>query len=63
MVDDPNLRLIFRKKVSEACSGLCEAGAFSLESVKWMALAGTIGWFIATPIWMNESPVETIEKD
>jgi hypothetical protein len=29
------------------------AGAIGLDTVKWLALAGTIGWFIATPIWMS----------
>lgn len=29
------------------------AGAINLEVVKWTALAGTIGWFAATPIWMS----------
>lgn len=29
------------------------AGAVSLDTVKWMALAGTIGWFIVTPTWMS----------
>lgn len=28
-------------------------GFIGIESVKWTALAGTIGWFIATPIWMS----------
>lgn len=29
------------------------AGAISLDVVKWIALAGTIGWFISTPMWMS----------
>ena len=29
------------------------AGAIELDAVKWAALAGTIGWFIATPMWMS----------
>ncbi len=29
------------------------AGVIGLDSVKWIALAGTIGWFIATPLWMS----------
>jgi len=24
-----------------------------LSAVKWLALAGTIAWFIATPLWMG----------
>lgn len=33
--------------------GLYWAGVLSLEAVKWNALVGTIGWFIATPLWMS----------
>ncbi|MCR9295332.1 MAG: hypothetical protein NXI32_21660 [bacterium] len=34
-------------------------GTVSLNTVKWTALAGTIGWFIATPLWMSrELPVD-----
>ena len=29
------------------------AHAIGLEAVKWAAIAGTIGWFIATPMWMS----------
>ena len=29
------------------------AGAIGLDAVKWAALAGTLGWFIATPMWMS----------
>ncbi len=29
-------------------------GAIGLDAVKWAALAGTIGWFIATPMWMSQ---------
>jgi len=28
-------------------------GAIELDAVKWAALAGTIVWFIATPLWMG----------
>ena len=28
-------------------------GSIGLDAVKWTALAGTIGWFIATPMWMS----------
>jgi len=28
-------------------------GTIGLDAVKWAALVGTIGWFIATPIWMG----------
>ncbi len=31
------------------------ASAIGLDAVKWAALAGTIGWFIATPIWMSRA--------
>ncbi|MCA9139491.1 MAG: hypothetical protein KDB00_22110 [Planctomycetales bacterium] len=35
------------------------AGTIGLDTVKWTALAGTIGWFIATPMWMSrELPVD-----
>lgn len=40
------------------------AGAMGLEAVKWAALAGTIGWFIATPLWMRgELPVDASEVE
>lgn len=29
------------------------AGAIELDTVKWTALAGTLGWFVATPLWMS----------
>ncbi len=29
------------------------AGVIGLEAVKWTGIAGTIGWFIATPMWMS----------
>ena len=28
-------------------------GALGIEPMKWIALAGTIAWFIATPMWMG----------
>jgi hypothetical protein len=28
-------------------------GMVDLNVVKWTALVGTIGWFIATPMWMS----------
>lgn len=28
-------------------------GALGIEPMKWIALAGTITWFIATPMWMG----------
>jgi len=31
---------------------LC-TGAVGLDAVKVTALVGTIGWFVATPIWMG----------
>lgn len=40
------------------------AGLIDLESVKWAALAGTIGWFIATPMWMSrELPIDASEVE
>ena len=39
-------------------------GAVGLEAVKWSALAGTIGWFIATPMWMSRKlPVDATEVE
>ncbi|WP_182866612.1 hypothetical protein [Stieleria mannarensis] len=29
------------------------AGAIGIDAVKWTALAGTIGWFLSTPVWMS----------
>ena len=31
------------------------AGGIGLETVQWLALLGTIGWFVATPVWMGRS--------
>ena len=43
---------------------LCFAGMISLDTVKWAALAGTIGWFIATPLWMSRKlPVDASEVE
>ena len=40
------------------------AGAIGLDGVKWTALAGTIGWFISTPMWMSrELPVDASEVE
>lgn len=39
-------------------------GTIDLGAVKWIALAGTIGWFIATPLWMSrELPVDAAEVE
>ena len=44
--------------------GLYFAGTISLDAVKWSALTGTIGWFIATPMWMNrELPIDAGEVE
>lgn len=35
-----------------------------LETVKWTAAVGSIGWFIATPLWMSrELPVDAAEVE
>ncbi|TWU51739.1 hypothetical protein [Rubripirellula reticaptiva] len=40
------------------------ADAISLDTVKWTALAGTIGWFLATPLWMSrELPIDSKEVE
>ena len=31
------------------------AGAIGLESMKSLILAGTVGWFFATPVWMSRT--------
>lgn len=31
------------------------AGSLDHDAVKWLALGGTIGWFIVTPLWMGRS--------
>jgi hypothetical protein len=31
-------------------------GAIEVEPMKWLALAGTIAWFIVTPFWMGREP-------
>ncbi len=43
---------------------LCFIGVFDLDTVKWAALAGTIGWFVATPMWMSrELPKDAAEVE
>ncbi len=43
---------------------LYDAGVVGLDIVKWTALAGTIGWFVATPLWMSrELPVDAQEVE
>ena len=32
------------------------AGVMGLDATKFAALVGTVGWFIATPFWMWNSP-------
>jgi hypothetical protein len=40
------------------------AGAIGHEAVKWAALVGTIGWYIATPMWMSrELPADAGEVE
>jgi len=40
-------------------SVLLFVGAVDHEAVKWIALGGTIAWFIATPLWMGrELPLD-----
>ncbi|GAA5510989.1 hypothetical protein [Novipirellula caenicola] len=39
-------------------------GTIDLATVKWTALAGTIGWFLATPMWMSrELPKDAAEVE
>lgn len=39
-------------------------GSVGLDDVKLAALVGTIGWFIATPMWMSrELPVDASEVE
>ena len=40
------------------------AGSIAHDVVKWTALAGTIAWFIATPLWMGrELPIDAAEVE
>ncbi len=34
-------------------------GVLTLDTVKWIALVGTLVWFAATPLWMGR----TLEPD
>jgi hypothetical protein len=34
-------------------SGFLATGAVTLSMVKWIALLGTVVWFIVTPLWMG----------
>lgn len=39
-------------------------GSISLDTVKWAALVGTIGWFAATPFWMGrQRPIDAAEVE
>ncbi len=39
-------------------------GMIELDTVKVAALLGTIGWFVATPMWMSrELPVDASEVE
>ena len=39
-------------------------GMIGLDAVKSTALVGTVGWFIATPMWMSrELPVDAGEVE
>ncbi len=39
-------------------------GSIELGVVKLAALIGTLGWFIATPMWMSrKQPVDTADMD
>lgn len=40
------------------------AGYVDLIAVKQFALAGTVGWFIATPLWMGRKlPLDATEVE
>ena len=40
------------------------AGAIGLDTVKLLALIGTVAWFVATPMWMSRKlPVDASEVD
>ncbi|QEG02425.1 hypothetical protein Mal15_65460 [Stieleria maiorica] len=39
-------------------------GTIGLDTVKVAALVGTVGWFIATPMWMSRKlPVDASEVE
>lgn len=39
-------------------------GMIGLDAVKLAALLGTVGWFIATPMWMSRAlPVDATEVE
>ena len=35
---------------------LFATGAINENTLKWLMLAGTVIWFIATPIWVKRDP-------
>ena len=40
------------------------AGAIGLDTVKLLALIGTVAWFVATPMWMSRKlPVDASEVE
>lgn len=39
-------------------------GILSHDVVKWTALAGTVFWFVSTPVWMGrELPIDAAEVE
>lgn len=45
-------------------SALLFLGVVDHQAVKWIALGGTIAWFIATPFWMGrELPIDAAEVE
>lgn len=40
------------------------AGLIGLDTVQWLSLLGTCGWFIATPLWMGRAlPLDAREVE
>lgn len=31
-------------------------GVIEIDVMKWITLAGTVAWFITTPLWMGRKP-------
>jgi hypothetical protein len=49
----PKLVSLIALVVTVSPSVLFFMGILGAEPMKWIALVGTIAWFIATPMWMG----------
>ena len=64
MNSTPKLISLIALAVTVLPSVLFFMGVLGAEPMKWIALVGTIAWFIATPMWMGrEAKVQSPEVE